>query len=81
MFLNCNNCAPCATSGTGLEWALNGDIINLYFGEQLVLKYKILEVNETTFTYLLEIDYDDDGSIDQLEITGISYDPYDEFNE
>lgn len=78
--LNCSNCAECATSGTNLEWELKGDKIKLYFGEQLVLVYKIIEVNDIKFTYQVEIDYDNDGDKDLLEITGVRYDPYNEFN-
>jgi hypothetical protein len=78
--LNCSNCVECATSGTNLEWELKGDKIKLYFGEQLVLVYKIIEVNDIKFTYQVEIDYDDDGDKDLLEITGVRYDPYNEFN-
>jgi hypothetical protein len=73
--LNCSNCADCATSSTNLEWELKRDKIKLYFGEQLVPVYKIIEVNDIKFTYQVEIDYDDDGDKDLLEITGVRYDP------
>lgn len=78
--LNCSNCAECATSGTSLEWELKGDKINLYFGEVLVLVYKILEINNERFIYEVEVDFDEDGDLDILEITGIPYDPYGRFN-
>ena len=45
-----------------------------------MLVYKIIEVNDIKFTYQVEIDYDDDGDKDLLEITGVRYDPYNEFN-
>lgn len=77
---NCANCAECALTQTGLEWELKGNKINLYFGEQLVLVYTIIEVNETKFTYQIEVDYDEGGDKDLLEITGIRYDPFGEFN-
>lgn len=77
--LNCNNCAPCATSGTNLKWELNGDIINFYFGEQFVLEYKIIEISDTKFTYILEVDYNEDGVLDELEISAERYDPYGNF--
>ncbi len=77
--LNCSNCADCAISQTGLEWELKGNKINLYFGEQLVLIYTIIEVTDLEFTYQVEVDYDEDGDEDLLEITGIRYDPYAEF--
>jgi hypothetical protein len=78
--LNCSNCAECALSQTGLEWKLKGDNIKLYFGSQLVLVYKIIEVDDTKFIYQVELDYDNDGDNDLLEITAVKYDPYDRFN-
>ncbi|MBC3758191.1 hypothetical protein H7U19_07240 [Hyunsoonleella sp. SJ7] len=78
--LNCSNCAECASRGTGLEWALNGDKISLYWRDQVVLIYKIIDVDDEKFTYEVEVDYDEDGDIDLLEITGIPYDPYGEFD-
>ncbi|WP_298238629.1 hypothetical protein [uncultured Algibacter sp.] len=76
---NCDICAECALSSTGLEWELNGDEISLYFGEVLVLIYKIIDVDSAKFIYQVEVDYDDDGDIDVLEFTGVPYDPYNEF--
>ena len=78
--LNCSNCAKCATSGTGLRWELKNNIINLYFGDQLVLVYKLLEVTDTTLTYQVTLDYDNDGQDDELEISAIYYDPYNDFD-
>jgi hypothetical protein len=77
--LNCSNCAECATSGTGLRWELEGDIVNMYFGEQFVVRYKIIEITETTFTYQRQLDFDKDGKKETVEITAISYDPYNDF--
>jgi hypothetical protein len=78
--LNCSNSAPCATSGTGLRWELEGDIINMYFGEQFVVRYKIIEITDTTFTYERELDFDKDGETETVIITAISYDPYNDFD-
>lgn len=77
--LNCSNCAECATSGTGLRWELKGDVVNMYFGEQFVVRYKIIEITETTFTYERELDFDKDGEMEMVEITAIAYDPYNDF--
>ena len=79
VILDCDNCAECASSSTNLRWELDGDIIKFYFGEPLVLIYKIIEVNETSFTYQVRFDYDDDGDEDLLEFTSVPYDPYNEF--
>ena len=78
--LNCPNCAECATSGTNLKWELKGDEIGLFWGDELVLVYKIKEVDEEKFIYEVEFDYDDDGVIDLLEFTNIPYDPYGQFD-
>ncbi len=78
--LNCDICAECAISSTGLRWDLHGDVVDLFFGEQQILKLKILEVDDNQIRYITNFDYDDDGDIDEVEITGFSYDPYDEFN-
>ena len=77
---NCDICAECAISSTNLRWELYGNKIDLYFGEQLVLVYTIIEVNATKITYQVEVDYDEDGDTDLIEITGVSYDPYGEFD-
>ena len=78
--LNCSNCAKCATNGTGLRWELIGDIINLYFGDQFIVRYKIIEVTDTNFTYERELDFDQDGVLETVEINAIYYDPYNEFS-
>jgi len=80
VILNCDTCAQCATSSTNLEWDLSGDTIDLYFGDRLVLTYTILEVTESIFRYAVEADFDEDGTLDQLEISAISYDPYGDFD-
>jgi hypothetical protein len=78
--LNCDNCADCALSSTNLRWDLYGNYIDLYFGEQLVTTLEILELNSTIIRYKRFFDIDEDGIEDELEITGIPYDPYDEFD-
>ncbi|MBR9913307.1 MAG: hypothetical protein GYB32_00535 [Algicola sp.] len=78
--LNCDNCADCAIASTNLKWDLYGDTIDLYFGEQLVTTLEILEVDETIIRYKRFYDFDQDGIEDVLEVTGIPYDPNDEFN-
>ena len=77
---NCDICAECATTSTNLEWELIGDRIDLYFGEQLVTQYEVLEVNNNIIRYKRFFDFDEDGNEDEIEITGIPYDPYDEFD-
>ena len=77
---NCDICAECAISSTNLEWELYGNMIDLYFGEQLVTQYEILEVNSSFIRYKRMFDYDEDGMEDEIIITGIPYDPYDEFD-
>jgi hypothetical protein len=78
--LNCANCAECALGSTNLRWHLRGNIVDLFFGEQLVVKLRILEVNDSLIRYVSNFDYDGDGDLDEVEITGLPYDPYDEFN-
>ncbi|WP_452229233.1 hypothetical protein [Lacinutrix sp. MEBiC02404] len=75
--LNCGSCAPCALSSTNLRWHLQADIIDLYFGEQLVTSLKVLEVDETLIRYRRFYDYDQDGTIDEIEVVGVPYNPYD----
>ena len=77
--MNCSNCAECATSGTNLKWELKGDEIGLFWGDQLVLVYKIIAVDEDKFIYEVEFDYDEDGNLDLLEFTNVPYDPYEVF--
>lgn len=77
---NCDICAECALTATNLKWQLNSDIIKLFFGEQLVTELQILEVDETQMRYYREFDIDDDGQIDEVIITSVPYDPYDEFD-
>ena len=71
--------ANCANQGTNLEWELKGDILNLYFGDQLVVTYQILEVTSTTISYLTMIDVDNDGNKDEVIINSVKYDPFGEF--
>lgn len=77
---NCDICAECAITSTGLKWELKGDEIDLFFGSQLVAQYIILDVDDTIIRYLREFDIDNDGEEDEVIITGIPYDPYDEFD-
>ncbi len=80
VILECEFCADCASSSTGLRWDLYGDFIDLYFGEQLVTTMEILELDENFVRYKRFFDVDDDGVIDELIVTGIPYDPYFEFD-
>jgi hypothetical protein len=77
---NCEICAECAISSTNLRWELYGNVIDLYFGEQFITQYEILEVDANLIRYKRFFDYDEDGDEDEIEITGIPYDPYDEFD-
>lgn len=77
---NCEICADCATTSTNLKWELIGDKIDLYFGDQYITQYEILEVNSTLISYKRFYDADEDGIDDELIITGVPYDPYDEFD-
>jgi|GEM_PF-1343852 len=77
---NCDICAECAITSTNLRWELIGDKIDLYFGEQLITQYEIIEVNNSLIRYKRFFDYDEDGEEDEIVITGIPYDPYDEFD-
>ena len=77
---NCSNCAECAITSTNLRWDLRGNIVDLYFGEQLITQLEILEVDETLIEYKRVFDFDNDGLNDEVVITGIPYDPYDEFD-
>lgn len=69
--LDCEFCAECARSTTNLKWDLYGDNIDLYFGEQLVTTLEILELDENIIRYRRFFDVDEDGSLDELEVTGI----------
>ena len=77
---NCDICADCAITSTNLEWDLIGNRLDLYFGDQLVAQYEVLQVNNSIIRYKRFFDYDEDGEEDEIEITGIPYDPYDEFD-
>lgn len=77
--LNCPNCAPCAVSQTLLNWELIGNKIILYFGEQFVLQYEIISVDETNFSYKFQFDIDNDSEIEEVIINAEYYDPYDQF--
>ncbi|GGI55912.1 hypothetical protein [Winogradskyella haliclonae] len=77
---NCSNCAECALTSTNLKWDLRNNVIDLYFGEQLVTQLEVLEVNANLIEYKRIFDFDGDGVNDEVVITGIPYDPYDEFD-
>lgn len=80
IILNCDNCAECAIGSTNLKWDLHGNIVDLYFGENHILKLKILQINDNFLKYIANFDYDGDGNMDEVEITAIPYDPYHEFD-
>ena len=77
---NCDICAECAISSTNLKWELIGKKIDLYFGEQLVAQYEILEVSDSFIKYKRFFYVEEDGNEDEGERTGVPYDPYDEFD-
>ena len=77
---NCSNCAECALTATNLKWELRGNIIDLYFGTQLATTLEILEVDNSLIKYKRVFDLDGDGVDDDVTITGVPYDPYDEFD-
>ncbi|MFV9549829.1 hypothetical protein [Algibacter sp. PT7-4] len=77
---NCDICAQCAISSTNLQWELYDNIIHLYFGDQFIEEYEILEVNSNIIRYKRIFDYDEDGIDDDIEISGVPYDPYNEFD-
>ena len=78
--LNCPNCAECAISQSILRWELIGNKINFYFGEQYILQYEIVSVTDTTFSYRLRLDVDNDGELDEITVNADYYDPYNNFN-
>ena len=67
-------------NNTNLRWDLNGNSIDLYFGEQLITQLEILDVDENIIEYKRIFDFDNDGLDDEVIITGIPYDPYGEFD-
>lgn len=69
----------CANQGTYLDWKINGDILNLYFGEQLVVTYKILSVTQNNLSLLYKVDVDNDGEKEDVIINAIYYDPFERF--
>ncbi len=71
--------ANCANQGTNLEWELKEDILNLYFGDQLVVTYQILEVTPTTMSFRYMVDVDNDDHKDEVIINFVWYDPFDQF--
>ncbi len=69
----------CANQGTNLEWELKGDLFNLYWGEQLVITYKILSVTSNTLSFLYNVDIDNDGRKEEVTINAVKYDPFNNF--
>src|SRR5690606_34834531 len=61
----------CGVSSTNLEWKIEGENLNLYYGEQLVITYEILSITKYTFTVLFITDFDEDGTEDEVEIKAI----------
>ncbi|NLP59361.1 lipocalin family protein [Lutibacter sp. B1] len=66
----------CGTSQVILDWKVNENILSFYFGEQLVLEYEVLNITDTEFTVLTSDDYNNDGTIDTIQITAKREDPY-----
>lgn len=77
--MNCSNCADCAKSTTNLKWELKGTVVELFFGEQMIAKYNILEVDETIIRYSREVDLNNDGVLEEVIVNGVYYDPYGNF--
>ena len=80
VILNCESCAECANSSTNLEWELKGEFIDLYFGDQFVLRYKLLNATENSIFYSVVADLDDDGIEDEYEFYAVRYDPFGNFD-
>ena len=73
---NCDDCDGCATIGTVREWELVGENVNFYISRPTAsLHYTIISVTENTLRYAYQSDYNNDGSIDQVEITANRYTP------
>ena len=66
----------CASSGLTLNWKVRENMITFYFGEELVLTFEVLSINDSYFTVLTSSDYDNDGTLDTIEITAKREDPY-----
>ena len=66
----------CGTEGIGLEWRVNRNMLFLYFGESLILSYEVISLTATEFKAETSVDFDNDGSIDDVEITAVKEDPY-----
>ncbi|HEA28616.1 MAG TPA: hypothetical protein ENH91_01240 [Leeuwenhoekiella sp.] len=69
----------CAITQTFLRWEIKGKMLNLYFGDPLIISYEILSITKNTFTVLLKTDFDEDGMEDEVEIKAVRYDPFGEF--
>ncbi|MCI2230281.1 hypothetical protein MC378_13970 [Polaribacter sp. MSW13] len=66
----------CASHGITLEWKVKENMLIFFFGENLVLTYEVISIDDTYFTVLTSDDYDNDGTIDTIEITAKREDPY-----
>lgn len=60
----------CAISQTSMDWKIKGKKLLLNFGTQ-VFTYDILRLNETNFDVSIQLDFDNDGKIDDLELHAI----------
>ena len=70
----------CTNNSINMEWKIKKDKIYLYFGKPLVLTYKVVLLSENQFVFSFETDIDQDGTIDNVEISSTPYDPYDMYN-
>ena len=70
------NNEECSGNQVVMEWKVNGDMLSLYFGEQLVLDYKVISLTTDTFTVETSRDFDNNGTNDVIEITATREDPY-----
>ncbi len=50
------------------------------YKKDFVVRYQIIEITDPAFTYERELDFDKDGEMETVEITAISYDPYNDFD-
>lgn len=70
----------CSVSQTNLEWKVNGDKLIFYFGEQLVLIYTVISIDDDYFIVRRIADFNNDGIEDTLEIKAKREDPFGWFN-
>lgn len=65
----------CAVHQTYMEWEVNGSDVTLFFGDQYIGRYEIIEVTDTSLHCILHADVTGDSEIEQQEIFAIPYDP------